>query len=278
MMEFLRERHLLYAAFLIVILIVALRLLDLSFNLFQRKVKHSSAIHVNFLKACLKAFFTIMVILQIGSRFSVVREFYSSILMSSSLVIVVLGFVMQEGLSNIVHGLIISVFKPFEIGDRIKIIIDVQEITGYVESITLRNTVIKNVISSAQVIVPNAKMDLGIIENSYFYEKTESTNFIDICVTYKSDLELACRIMSEEISSHPLYCKKDPEKTAEEMVPVMARELTERGVALRAFMVTNTIEENFLACSDVRISIAKRIQETPGVAFAYSRVRINYEN
>lgn len=276
-LEFLQKYHLIYALLVVVVLVAALRLLDFGFRFYGKKTKRGPAIHVNFLKACLKALFVIIAILQIGSQYAVVEKFYSSILMSSSLIVVVLGFVMQEGISNIVHGFIISVFKPFELGDRIRVLVDGQEITGYVEAITLRNTVIRNVVSSALVIVPNAKMDLAIIENSTYSQKNESTNFIDVCVTYKSDIDLACRIISEEISSHPLFCKKDPERSASEMVPVMARELNERGVALRAFMVTNTIEENFAACSDVRKSIARRIQETPGVAFAYNRVRVNHE-
>lgn len=274
MPEFLKETHIIYIAVLLIMLAVILRVIDVAFSAFSKRTKRVPSIHTKFLKDGLKAFFIIFVILEIGSQFQVIQKFYSSILMSSSLIIVVLGFVMQEGISNIVHGMIISVCKPFDIGDRIKITIDGQEITGYVESITLRNTVIKNVITSARVIVPNAKMDLGVIENSYFVEKKESSNYVDVCITYESDIELACQIISEEISSHPLYSKKDPDKTPQEMVPVLARELNERGVVLRAFVSTKTIEENFAACSDIRKSVAKRIQTTPGVAFAYTRIQV----
>ncbi len=256
--------------------ILVLQFIELVFRVLGRRVKTQavSPIHVNFFKSCLKAFFVVACVISVGYQFEAIAQFYNTILMSSSLLIVVMGFVMQEGLSNIVHGLIISIFRPFELGDRVKVVIDGNEISGYVESITLRNTVIINVLNSARVIVPNAKMDLGIVENSYAHDKKESSNYVDLCITYDSDIDLACQLVADVIYNHPLFIKRQPGKEATEVVNVMARELGTSGIELRAFMVTETIEDNFVACSDVRKAIVRRVNTMPGVELAYTTLRI----
>ncbi len=274
--EVIQENVLFNTLLLLLILVASLRAIDLIFDRAIPKQAKSklSAIHMNFFKSCLKAIVFLSIVAMIGGQFEGVRKFYSSILLSSSLLIVVLGFILQEGLANIVHGLIITIFKPFELGDRITVTVDGVAITGYVEMINVGHTVIKNVLNQARVIIPNSKMDTAVIENSYYEAKKESSNFIDITVSFESDLPLACEIMAEEVVNHPLFNHKDPGKDPQEITPVFAKSIDLTGVCLRISVTTNTIEENFTACSDIRKNIVRRIQETPGVAFAYQRVQV----
>lgn len=85
--------------------------------------------------------------------------------MSSSLLVVVLGFVFQEGLSNIIHGFIITVFKPFDIGNRVEITVNGEHISGYVKSMTLRHTVVVSIIDNAEYTIPNSQLDNANIKN-----------------------------------------------------------------------------------------------------------------
>ena len=145
----------------------------------------------------------IAIVVRILNLWSGFSKFSNQILMSSSLLIVVLGFVFQEGLSNIVHGLILLVFKPFEIGDRVRVTVNGTELTGYVTTINLRSTVIRNLINSASLIVPNAAMDTAVIENAHYAENAYTTGLIDLSVTYESDLDLAVRTAADVIAAHP---------------------------------------------------------------------------
>ena len=179
--------NLYYGLFLLAVLIVALKLVDLIFRPWKKK---KTSIHISFLKGCLKAFLIITIGMKICSLSETLSGFTSQILMSSSLIVVVLGFVFQEGLSNIVHGFILSIFKPFQIGDRVMITIDGEGITGYIESIDLRSTIIKNVVNSSHVIVPNSKMDMCVIDNSYFDSNSVSSNFLDISISLDNLLQI----------------------------------------------------------------------------------------
>ncbi|MDD2960308.1 MAG: mechanosensitive ion channel family protein [Lachnospiraceae bacterium] len=262
--------NLYYGIFLLVLLIVAVKVIDLIFKPLKRK----NSIHVSFLKGCIKAFCIITIGIKICSLSQVLSGFASQILMSSSLIVVVLGFVFQEGLTNIVHGFILSIFKPFNIGDRVRITVDGQSITGYVQSIDLRSTIIQNVVNSSHVIVPNSKMDMCMIDNSYFDADSVSSNFLDFSIPYESNLEKALAVTSQEIASHPFVHEVRAEAGNQEPVVVLVRELGDSGICLRASVVTKTVEKNFAACSDIRRSLVHRFQAEADLDFAYPHVQI----
>lgn len=261
--------NLYYGLFLLIALILLLRLVDLIF----KPLKKRGALYVTFSQGCLKAFLIITIGMKICSLSETLSGFTSQILMSSSLIVVVLGFVFQEGLTNIIHGFILSVFKPFDIGDRVRINIDGEIITGYVKSIDLRSTIIQNVMNSSHVIVPNSKMDMCVIDNSYFDSKSVSSNFLDFTISYGSNLEKAIEVASQEIMRHPYVHAVRVEKDITEPVPVLVRELGDLGICLRASVITKTVEENFAACSDIRRALVLRFQGEEDLEFAVSLIK-----
>ena len=261
-----------YGIFLLAVMIVAVKIIDLIFLPFRKHGKLN--ITLNFIKLCMKCFVVIVLGMKILTLVSGMEEFTSQILMSSSLIVVVLGFVFQEGLSNIVHGVILSIFKPFNLGDRVHITVDGESITGYIHSIDLRHTVITNVMNSSHVVVPNSKMDLCVIENNYFGRDLFSTNFMDISITYESDLEKALAVMEEVILANPLVQKTRKEKNITGPLNPLVRELGDSGIYLRASVTTLTVEENFTACSDIRRELWRRFNEDPTIEFAYPHMHI----
>ncbi len=265
--------NLYYGLFLLAVLLISLKLVSLAFKPLKKKGK----LHVSFFEGCLKAFLVITIGMKICSLSQVLSSFTSQILMSSSLIVVVLGFVFQEGLTNIVHGFILSIFRPFQIGDRVCINIDGQQITGYIQSIDLRSTIIRNVINSSHVIVPNSKMDMCVIDNSYFDAKSVSSNFLDFSITYESNLEKAIAIASREIAMHPYVRQVREEKNIQQPVAVLVRGLDPDGISLRASVVTKTVEENFAACSDIRKRLLYCFMEEPDLEFAYPHVQVVQE-
>ncbi len=262
--------ELVYALILLAVMLVLLKLIDMAGRPFQKKRR----ILATFLAGCLKVFIVCTFGMRICSLIPFLNEFTSQIVLSSSLIVVVLGFVFQEGLSNIVHGFIISVFQPFEIGDRISVTVDGEKITGYVTEITARHTVIQNVVNSAHVVVPNAKMDLAVINNSYFEKGSVSTSFLDVQVTYESDMERAIAILEEAVRTHPVVMKARQEKNITDPISVMVRELAPDGICLRAVVTTLTVEENFLVCSDLRRQLVHRFEAEPDIEFAYPHLML----
>ena len=271
-LQVITSNDLYYGLLLLAIMIILIKVIGLVFKPLRKK----GSIFAGFIGGCLQAFVAVMFGFKIISLSETLEGFTSQIFMSSSLLVVVLGFVFQEGLANIVHGFILFAFKPFRIGDRISITVDGTPITGYVENIDLRSTIICNVLNSAHVIIPNAKVDTSVIGNSqYDRAHGSSSNFLDLGITYDSNLEKAIAMVAAAVEAHPYVRKSAEARGAQgEHVTVMVRDLAESAILLRATVITSTVEENFAACSDIRRELVREFSLTPDVSFAYPHVEL----
>jgi small-conductance mechanosensitive channel len=193
----------------------------------------------------------------------------TALIAGSGLLVLVIGLAAQETLGNLFSGLFISIFKPFEVGDRITL--SGQNIAGFIEDITLRHTVVRT-ITNNRIIVPNSTMNRELIENAN-YCNLRVANGIDVTITYESDLDLACEIMANVIGEHKDFVDtRTPEEMEEPKVSVLVRALGLNGVELRAFMWTETTLLNVTACSDARRRILQEFQEA-NITIASARVR-----
>jgi small-conductance mechanosensitive channel len=178
-----------------------------------------------------------------------------ALLAGSGIAALTIGLAAQESLGNAFNGLFISIFKPFEVGDRIHLVN--ANITGFIEDITLRHTVIRTFMNS-RIIIPNSVINKELIENSNFCNP-QASSFIDVIITYDSDVELACEIMARVLGEHPAFVDTRKDLSLPK-VPVFVRSLGLYGAELRASMWTETILNNFAACSDVRKKIIEEFE------------------
>ena len=192
----------------------------------------------------------------------------TTLLAGSGIIALAVSLSAQESLGNIVSGLFISLFRPFNVGDRIKLV--TSGVVGHVESITLRHTIIRT-LTNTRITVPNSLINKEIIENSNMVE-TIASYYVDVSISYESDIDRARAIMADIIGSHPLYVdvRKD---MREEKVPVLMRAFESSGIALRARVWTKTVDDNFKACSDIRIELLKRFQRE-GIEIPYTKIKI----
>ena len=202
------------------------------------------------------------------SRVSQLSRLTTTLLAGSGIVALAISLSAQESLGNIVSGLFISLYRPFNVGDRVKLVN--AGVVGYVESITLRHTVIKTM-TNTRVTVPNSVLNKEIIENSNLVE-TIASYYVDVSVSYESDVELARRIMADIVGSHPLYVDVRKNKS-EEKVPVLMRAFESSGIALRARVWTKTVDDNFKACSDIRLELLRQFRRS-GIEIPYTKIKI----
>lgn len=269
--QFVTSNRMYYIIFQIIVALIVIKVIDIIFT--KILIRGKKSVQMSFLKGCLQVIVAIATGISIASLFDVFKNFASQILLSSSLLVVVLGFVFQEGLSNIVHGFILSTFTPFQLGDRIHVTIDGESITGYVKSIDLRHTVIENVMNASHVIVPNSKMDLSVIDNNY-YADSFSSNFLDVDITYESDLKKAIEVMADLIDDHPMVKKAKKSRGINDRTTVLIRELGPSGISLRASVVTSNVEENFVACSDIRRDLVLLFKSEADLEIAYPHLQV----
>ncbi|MFM8741863.1 MAG: mechanosensitive ion channel family protein [Cytophagales bacterium] len=125
------------------------------------------------------------------------RTVGTTLLTGAGFIAAIVGFASQAAFSNIISGFFLVIFKPFSVGDRIKV---GQLYTGDVEDINLRHTVIKD-FENRRVIIPNSVIsNETIINSTYTDEKT--IVFIELAVALGTDLNKAIAIIQEEARKH----------------------------------------------------------------------------
>lgn len=224
----------------------------------------------NIIQACVCTLGILMAIAQVP-QFSKLTQ---TLLAGSGILALAISLSAQESLNNIISGMFITLFKPFEVGDRVTLVNN--SITGLIEDITLRHTVIKT-FTNTRIIIPNATINKEIIENSNLYD-SKASSFVDIGVAYESNIPLAMEIMADIIGNHPLYIdpRSEEEKKTTPKVKVLVRGLGDSSIMLRANMWTRTVNENFQACSDVRLQIKLAFDEA-GIEIPYTKYTILHQ-
>ena len=100
------ENNYVLALMYVVLCFLIVKLVD---KIFKRIISHKEdSIKLQFLSGIIKIAIIIFFLFRIAALSTILSSFSNTILMSSSLIVVVLGFIFQEGLSNIIHGFIIK--------------------------------------------------------------------------------------------------------------------------------------------------------------------------
>lgn len=183
----------------------------------------------------------------------------NSILASAGILAMAVGLASQEALSNIVGGLFIIFTRPFKVGDFIKVDDDV---VGTVIEITLRHTIIRN-IENRMILIPNSKINSATIINSS-YGDPSTCAFIEIGVSYDTDLDNAIRVMREEIERHPLlidHRSEEEKKEHAETVVIRVVCLGDSAITLRAWAWAATATKASVMKYDLLKSIKERFDK-----------------
>lgn len=96
------------------------------------------------------------------SMIPVLKNAAYSVLASSGIIAIIGGFASKEALSQVVSGFLIEIFKPFVIGDYIKV---VGQVEGKVKEITLRHTILEDS-EGQRTFIPNTTISSSIIINT----------------------------------------------------------------------------------------------------------------
>lgn len=128
-------------------------------------------------------------------------------LASVGVISVVVGLAAQSTLGNLISGISLVLYRPFKIGDRLKVSVPSGQETGIVESIDLGYTVLRTP-DKRRVIIPNNNMaSQTCIELSSLPLRASCD--ISLYVANGQDLEQASRIMLKAAKAQPKIVQVD---------------------------------------------------------------------
>lgn len=191
------------------------------------------------------------------------------LLASGGIVAVVVGLAAQETVGNLISGFMIVTFRPFHIGDLIRV--NNGEYVGTVVEITIRHTIIET-FENTRVIIPNSQMNTSVLENISDIG-TAKADFLYVSVSYDTDLEQAVRVLQETVAAHPDYVdprSEEEKQQGADQVVVRVTDFKDSGIELRATIYSNDNGTCFTMLSDLRIAVKKRFDQE-GIEMPYPK-------
>ncbi len=172
----------------------------------------------------------------------------------------VVAFALQDSLGNFASGILILLFRPFDVGD----LVDIGGILGKVKSVNLLSVQILTP-DNQMVIVPNNNVWSGSITNV----TGSDTRRVDLIfgISYDDDIDTAQHIM-EDIVSHHEKVLKEPEPT------VQLHELADSSVNFICRPWVRT-EDYWTVYWDVTRAVKQRFDKE-GISIPYPQQDVHY--
>jgi small-conductance mechanosensitive channel len=199
----------------------------------------------------------------------------TTLLTGAGILAAIVGFASQQAFSNIISGIFLVIFKPFSVGDRVRI---GTLYTGDVEDITLRHTVIKD-FENRRIVIPNSVISNETIVNSTITDE-KVCMFVEFNISFESSIDKAMKIMQDTTTSHPLCIdnRTVEEKEKEEPKVVMrVIEITDFSVKIRAYAWARNPSEGFELKCDL-IKLVKERFDNEDVEIPYPHRTVLYRD
>ena len=209
-----------------------------------------------FLRSSVKMILGILAIFYIIYTIPVLRKKAVLIISGAGVFAAIIGFIAQSALANLVSGVFIVLFKPFRVGDYIKL--DDKRL-GIVSDITLRHTIINN-FENKRLIIPNSLISKESILN-HTIEDSQVLTFNNFILGMYADIDLARKIITEEAAKLPDIIDK---RTAEDrnnnkpIVNVRVVNTKESVIHMRAYVWIDGPTNEFANKCILRESVHKR--------------------
>lgn len=213
----------------------------------------------------------------IGIIYSIpaLKNFAITLFAGAGILVAFIGLAAKDAFGNIISGVFIVSFKPFRVGDLISV---GDKFTGTVEDITLRHTVL-NTFENRRIIIPNAIISDEVITNSHIRDAA-TCEFIEVGISYESDLDKAMAVMAEECMQHPSCLDR---RTAQELEqgtgPVVVRlvRIEDSSLVLRAAVWASDPITSRAMRHDLNRAIKLRF-DREGIDLPYPQRTITFKN
>ncbi len=217
---------------IVAIIVVVNRVLDELINrTIRRKRKKNVTTLLMFIKRIKKLILYSLMVLLCLEQFDAFHKFSITVLSGLGIGSVVLGLAAQESMKNFFGSLALVIGDAYEVGDFIEC--SMQGVSGTVEDITMRHTIIRT-INNRRVIIPNCQMNSYIIEN-FNYKDNENVKLVDYSISYEADIDKAISIIKDEMKKLYRPSKKGINKDVE-FPKVRVASWNDSSISLRAWV------------------------------------------
>lgn len=193
--------------FILLIILFGFKVLSSTVAHLIRKSVQSNKVHVSILMQNMLISMTSRLIFFLGILFALSQLGFSlgPILAGLGVAGFVVGFALQDVLSNFASGMMILFYRPYDVGD----VVDAGGVFGTVQSMNLVSTTVLT-FDNQTLIVPNSKIWGDVIKN-VTAQKTRRVDMV-FGISYSDDVNQAEVILNDIVSNHPKVLD-DPQPT-----------------------------------------------------------------
>lgn len=232
--------------------------------IFKIIAKKNQSAYLHFFQNTINVAVAIVLLYSLVQQFDVTKDISKVLLQSGTLLVAIATFAAQQALSNVISGFSLSVSKPYNINDKIKVVQGGNVIAeGIVDDITIRHTIIRQY-NGESCIVPNSIMDTAVVTNTNFIENVG--NFLEVEISYDADIKKAILIIKK-------VCAKNELTLNDESTGVYLKGYTQNGVVLKTTVWTKNLDDSFQACSDIRIGLIQAFKNS-GIKIPYQTITV----
>lgn len=239
-----------YAGVVVGIIFIAWILTRINKSVFRRLQKRRKGLELIFFERVNAAIIIIAAFVVIVAFFSGFDAIWQTLLGGTAIISAVLAFAAQDVIKDILAGIMISIHKPFETGDRI--VLD-DGTAGTVEGMNMRHVVLISV-DTQRIVVPNSVINSQKLIN-FSYGRADKSVQLKYAVGYGTDIEKAKSVIAAAVESSEFSVPGKRVKGARSYAPVYFLEFADSALILSVtvFFEKNTPTEVVVDDVNVRV-------------------------
>ncbi len=243
-------------------------LIRINHAVFRRIRRKREGLNTHFFERVISALILIGGIILIISIFSGESSVWRTVLGGTALVSAVLAFAAQDVIKDILGGLMISLYKPFEIGNRVEL---EDGTVGIVKDITMRHVILDGM-DTQKIVIPNSKINLMRLKNFSFHSRYRGAQFA-FYIAYGSDIDKAIRVIREAVISSQYSVPGKQTASGEDYADVYFMAYEESSLRLMTTVYFEAKTPSEVAISDINRKVNTALREN-GIEIPYQYLNV----
>ena len=247
-------------------IVIAFILLKIEKRFFAKKIAGKKDIKLRVTQGVVRGMIIIIAVIWVLMSSSVTASFGTVLFQGTTLLAAVVGLAAQATIADLFAGFMISINKPFEIGDRIEMDNGVK---GIILDITPRHVVIRGM-DTIDYIIPNSKVNAAIITNMSHNTRIRSINF-RFSIAYGTDVEKAMEVIRNAVmeSEHTIPAWKGKE----EYGPVYFIAYADSSLQMATTVYYNPTVASEVVMSDINLRVNNALKEA-GIEIPFNYMNV----
>lgn len=234
----------------------------------KRMTQMRNNINLRFVESAVRFIVIFLAVQWVIMSSSLTQSFGRVLFQGTTVIAAIAGFAAQPVIADMICGLMISVTKPFNIGDRIEL---EDGSAGIVKDITLRHVTLQDIDTVVRV-VPNSKLNGMKITNMSYQTQVRSVH-MRFGVAYDTDAKQAMAVIGHAVEESPYTIPGKPGKDGASYGPVYFIQYADSSLVMATTVYYEPTTPTEVVKSDINTRVKQALDDN-GIEIPYNYVNV----